>query len=367
MSVLAVGGLIAALSLNAGSDGARAATAARRLRLADAWSTGHKGPDTSKVDRDDRVHGAARSRTTTPTRSELPDFTFKNIDSVKKCFQAAGWEYDVQKVDENTYGEGTVMDQFPSAGDGRRPEGHARDRSQGLDGQPAVLTAVIEKGPALRVAGPFCVRVGGGVGRAARGTGRPSGRSSAGRRRPRGRRRPAAARGASAPAGPGRPSAGRTASVWIPWKRPSSQPTNWACAIRSSASLGIASSVNGRESRSSSSTSSGARPSSSSLTELAWISLSRTRLASSRGAARTSSSSCLIMLPIRMTLAGCSTISVTGISRESSSPRAAERHSVLAHDQDLGRVSGDRSFLGISMPPFSRTRTPHHPGAPHTG
>ena len=53
--------------------------------------------------------------------------------------------------------------------------------------------------------------------------------------------------------------------------------------------------------------------------ELRWISRSRTRLASSSGAARTSSSSCLIMLPMRMTLAGCSTISATfiGFSPES--------------------------------------------------
>ena len=70
-------------------------------------------------------------------------------------------------------------------------------------------------------------------------------------------------------------------AVWMPWNRPSSQPTSWAWAIRSSASDGIASSVNGSEIRSSSSTSSGARPSSSSLIERVWISLSRTRLASS--------------------------------------------------------------------------------------
>ena len=45
----------------------------------------------------------------------------------------------------------------------------------------------------------------------------------------------------------------------MPWNRPSSQPTSWAWAIRSSASVGV-SELNGRESRSSSSTSSGARP-----------------------------------------------------------------------------------------------------------
>ena len=73
-------------------------------------------------------------------------------------------------------------------------------------------------------------------------------------------------------------------------------------------------------SRSSSSTSSGARPSSSSLMEAWWISLRRLRLASSRGAAFTSSSSWRIMLPIRITLAGCSTRSVMARSSPSPSP-----------------------------------------------
>jgi prephenate dehydratase len=102
--------------------------------------------------------------------------------------------------------------------------------------------------------------------------------------------------------------------VWMPWNSPSSQPTSCAWAIRSSDSLGVVSSANGSDSRSSSSTSSGARPSSSSLMEFWWISFSRARLFSSSGAAFTSSRSCLIMLPMRMTLAGCSTISVTDFS-----------------------------------------------------
>jgi hypothetical protein len=48
--------------------------------------------------------------------------------------------------------------------------------------------------------------------------------------------------------------------------------------------------------------------------ELSWIPLSLALLFSSSGAALTSSSSWRIMLPIRMTLAGCSTMSVTGRS-----------------------------------------------------
>src|SRR5918992_2261124 len=125
----------------------------------------------------------------------------------------------------------------------------------------------------------------------------------------------------------------------MPWKRPSSKPTSWACAIRSSASEGVLSSVNGSESRSSSSTSSGARPASSSLIEAWWISLSRLRLASSSGAAFTSSSSCRIMLPIRITLAGCSTSSV--IERSSSSPPSGSPTvSAEAGTEPMGCPSG---------------------------
>ena len=45
----------------------------------------------------------------------MPDFTFKNWDSVLACLQAAGWNYSKRYVDENTYGEGTVMRQSPTA------------------------------------------------------------------------------------------------------------------------------------------------------------------------------------------------------------------------------------------------------------
>ena len=75
---------------------------------------------------------------------------------------------------------------------------------------------------------------------------------------------------------------------------------------------GVLSSVKGREMRSSSSTSSGASPSSSSAIERRWISFRRARPASSRGALRTSSNNCLIIVPIRITLPGCSTSSVIG-------------------------------------------------------
>ena len=59
--------------------------------------------------------------------------------------------------------------------------------------------------------------------------------------------------------------------AWMPWNSPSSQPTSWAWAIRSSASDGVSPSLKGSVIRSSSSRSSGARPSSSSRIEAAWM------------------------------------------------------------------------------------------------
>ncbi|CBG71583.1 putative beta-lactam-binding protein kinase [Streptomyces scabiei 87.22] len=114
VSVLAVGGLIVALTLSKGTEGEGGDSGPGKSSSSPTVVEGHKGPDTSKVIDTTACTEPVESYND-PDKIELPDFTFKNIDSVKKCFQAAGWEYDVQKVDENTYGEGTVMEQYPSA------------------------------------------------------------------------------------------------------------------------------------------------------------------------------------------------------------------------------------------------------------
>ncbi|UUU32564.1 protein kinase [Streptomyces sp. CA-210063] len=113
VSIVAVGSLIAALSLNDGTEtagGDNTPTSSASPTVVE----GHKGPDTSKVIDSTECTEPTESYND-PEKIELPDFTFKNIDSVKKCLQAAGWQYDTQDVDENTYGEGTVMEQYPTA------------------------------------------------------------------------------------------------------------------------------------------------------------------------------------------------------------------------------------------------------------
>ncbi|MFG2181285.1 protein kinase [Streptomyces abikoensis] len=51
------------------------------------------------------------------SKKSSPDFKYIYIDSVKECMQAAGWKYRVDKVNENTWGKGTVMTQQPQSGD----------------------------------------------------------------------------------------------------------------------------------------------------------------------------------------------------------------------------------------------------------
>ncbi|MFJ2233314.1 protein kinase [Streptomyces sp. NPDC087859] len=119
VSVVAVGGLIAALTLNGGGT--------------DDDAGGDTTPTTSSTPSGYRTGDANRTVETTectepqesnndPDQVQMPDFAFKNWDSVKLCLQAAGWSYDDNDYAENTYGQGTIMNQFPKAGTDFNPK-----------------------------------------------------------------------------------------------------------------------------------------------------------------------------------------------------------------------------------------------------
>jgi serine/threonine protein kinase len=115
VAVVAVLGLVIALIvLNDDGNDARAGRARASASEKASGQSGHKGPDTTKT--------IEKTKCTEPDTSYddadqiiLPSFQFKNLTSVKDCLQAAGWKYDVVRTDENTYGEDTVMDQYPAA------------------------------------------------------------------------------------------------------------------------------------------------------------------------------------------------------------------------------------------------------------
>ncbi|MEV8069445.1 protein kinase [Streptomyces sp. NPDC085995] len=116
VAVVAVGGLIAALLVNNGSDDDAKGGGGSTSPTTTASSSvpGHRGPDTSKTIDADKCKEPQESYND-PDKIRLPDFQYKYIQSVKECFQAAGWKLKITDVDDNTWGEGTVLNQFPAA------------------------------------------------------------------------------------------------------------------------------------------------------------------------------------------------------------------------------------------------------------
>ncbi|MFD9904471.1 protein kinase [Streptomyces sp. NPDC059063] len=114
VALLAIGGLIMALQLGGGDDDGGAKDPKKPV-------AGHRGPDRTRT-----VEKTMCTEPDTATNDEnkikMPDFAFKDWRSVLSCLQAAGWQYDKNKVDENTYGEDTVMRTLPKAGDDVDPK-----------------------------------------------------------------------------------------------------------------------------------------------------------------------------------------------------------------------------------------------------
>jgi serine/threonine protein kinase len=114
VALAAVGGLITALTLNGGGgnddEGGTAGSSASASEVA-----GYKEPDPTKTIEPTECTEPDESYND-PDKIKVPTFKFKNIDSVKACFQAAGWQYEPHEQDENAYGDGTVMRQIPEAG-----------------------------------------------------------------------------------------------------------------------------------------------------------------------------------------------------------------------------------------------------------
>ncbi|MET9253578.1 protein kinase [Streptomyces sp. NPDC003717] len=124
VAVLAAGGLIAALLMNGGDDDAKGGGGTASGSASASASTkaaGHRGPDKSRTIETDQCTEPEESYND-PDKVKVPNFQFKYIGSVQECFNAAGWSLKRVPVDENTYGEGAVMEQFPIAGTDVDPE-----------------------------------------------------------------------------------------------------------------------------------------------------------------------------------------------------------------------------------------------------
>jgi serine/threonine protein kinase len=114
VAVVAVGALVGTLLMN-GDDKDPQAGGGSSASASPSRAEGYRGPDLTKTIEKEKCTEPTESYND-PEKIQVPDFTFRHISSVKECFQAAGWTMKVVPVDENTYGEGSVRDQFPTAG-----------------------------------------------------------------------------------------------------------------------------------------------------------------------------------------------------------------------------------------------------------
>ncbi|WP_432073339.1 protein kinase domain-containing protein [Streptomyces wuyuanensis] len=111
VALLAVGGVITALSLNGGDDkGGGVDPSATESAVA-----GHKPPERNRtMDTDECTD--AQEDSDDPAKVRAPSFTYKDVISVKSCLQAAGWKFKVTEKDDPQFAEDQVIDQFPTEG-----------------------------------------------------------------------------------------------------------------------------------------------------------------------------------------------------------------------------------------------------------
>ncbi|MFF3461934.1 protein kinase [Streptomyces sp. NPDC002619] len=116
VALIAVVGLIVALSQNGGGgDDTGSGGSSASASATSSHASGYRGPDEAKkIDKTECTE--PQESYDDPDKIQVPNLKFKYIKSVKECFQAAGWEMKEIPVDENTYGDGAIMEQFPAAG-----------------------------------------------------------------------------------------------------------------------------------------------------------------------------------------------------------------------------------------------------------
>ncbi|MGW6026893.1 protein kinase domain-containing protein [Streptomyces sp. NPDC055099] len=117
VALLAIGGLITAMSMSGGDDDGKG----DKGKESAAPVAGHRGPDRSKTIETEECTEPDTAYND-ENKIKVPDFTFRDWRSVQKCLQAAGWQFDKRTIDENTYGEDTVMMQSPKEGSDVDPD-----------------------------------------------------------------------------------------------------------------------------------------------------------------------------------------------------------------------------------------------------
>ncbi|MEV7580012.1 protein kinase [Streptomyces erythrochromogenes] len=122
VALLAVGGLIAAISMNGDDKDKGDTTADPGASTSASAKAGFKGPDVSRTI-DPKKCSEPVKHYSEAGKYSAPDLKYKNLLSVKACIQASGGKYTIVPKDEAVYGKDTVLSQTPAAGDKINKEG----------------------------------------------------------------------------------------------------------------------------------------------------------------------------------------------------------------------------------------------------
>ncbi|WP_030762292.1 protein kinase domain-containing protein [Streptomyces sp. NRRL F-2664] len=121
VALLAIGGLIAAISMN-GDDKDKGTTADPGASTSASAKAGFKGPDVTRTI-DPKKCSEPTKHYSEAGKYSAPDLKYKNLLSVKACIQASGGKYTIVPKDEAVYGKDTVLSQSPAAGEKINKEG----------------------------------------------------------------------------------------------------------------------------------------------------------------------------------------------------------------------------------------------------
>ncbi|MFE2938644.1 protein kinase [Streptomyces sp. NPDC059255] len=120
VAVLAVGGLIAALSMNGGPDDNKTDPSANTS--GPAVSADHRDPERNRTIDSDKCTAASED-SLDPSKVQAPDLRYKDIISVKDCLRKAGWTWaEPKKKDDGAQAEDIVITQYPEPGAAIRPK-----------------------------------------------------------------------------------------------------------------------------------------------------------------------------------------------------------------------------------------------------
>ncbi|GGZ03871.1 serine/threonine protein kinase [Streptomyces nitrosporeus] len=112
VALLAVGGLVTALSLGGDEDGKGGDDPGTS---GPAVAGEHKPPERNRTMKPEKCTNASED-TNDPAKVSAPSFVYKDVLSAKACADAAGWTVKIIEEPGNTYAEDQVVGQFPSPG-----------------------------------------------------------------------------------------------------------------------------------------------------------------------------------------------------------------------------------------------------------